>query len=145
MQAQAGWRPGRDLAGTVLAQAADGSGPQEGTRVVEMREAPGVWAEQVAVPSSSLAELPDEVSLTQAATLPVAGLTALHALAKGGSLLGRRVLITGSTGAVGIFAHQLAMLSGATVIGTARDSSKQALVREAGWSRTRPHVSTSST
>jgi len=39
-----------------------------------------------------LAPLPELVSDAQAATLPVAGLTALHALRQGGLLLGRKVL-----------------------------------------------------
>jgi NADPH:quinone reductase-like Zn-dependent oxidoreductase len=45
----------------------------------------------------------------------VAGLTALRALRTGGPTLGRRVLITGSTGGVGSFAVQLAAMGGAHV------------------------------
>ncbi len=127
----AGWRPGWDLAGTVLAQAADGTGPKVGSRVVGSVGA-GAWAEQVAVPTDRLAELPTSVTFAQAATLPVAGLTALRALEKGGLLLNKRVLITGSTGGVGLFAHQLARLSGAYVVGTARQARHEALVREVG-------------
>jgi NADPH2:quinone reductase len=41
-------------------------------------------------------------------------------------------LITGSTGGVGLFTHQLARLSGAYVVGTARHARHEALVREAG-------------
>jgi NADPH2:quinone reductase len=129
--AEAGWRPGWDLAGTVIKQAASGTGPKVGSRVVTMVDA-GAWAEQVAVPTNRLAEIPASVTFAQAATLPTAGLTALRALEKGGFLLNRRVLITGSTGGVGLFAHQLARLSGAYVVGTARHASNEALVREAG-------------
>ena len=68
----------------------------------------GAWAEHVAIPTHALAELPEKVTFSQAATFPVAGLTALHALAKGGLILGRRVLVTGATGGVGDFAVQLA-------------------------------------
>ena len=42
------------------------------------------------------------------------------------------VLITGSTGGVGLFAHQLARQSGAYVVGTARHARNEDLVREAG-------------
>lgn len=131
MQAEAGWRPGWDLAGTVIKQAANGTGPKVGSRVVGMVDA-GSWAEQVAVPTNRLAELPASVTFAQAATLPTAGLTALHALEKGGLLLNKRVLITGSTGGVGLFTHQLARRSSAYVAGTVRHARHEALVREAG-------------
>src|SRR5581483_973099 len=88
--------------------------------------------EQVAVHTSRLAEIPASVTFAQAATLPVAGLTALRALEKGGSLLGKHILITGSTGGVGLFAHQLARRTGAYVVGTARTDQRATLVREAG-------------
>src|SRR5437899_5132865 len=59
MTAEAGWRPGWDLAGTVIQQAADGTGPQVGSRVVGMpMPVSGAWAEQVAVPTHALAVLP---------------------------------------------------------------------------------------
>ncbi|HEY6410303.1 MAG TPA: zinc-binding dehydrogenase [Ktedonobacteraceae bacterium] len=131
MHFEAGWRPGWDLAGTVIKQAANGTGPKVGSRVVGQVDA-GAWAEQVAVPTNRLAEIPASVTFAQAATLPIAGLTALRALEKGGLLLHKRVLITGSTGGVGLFAHQLARLSGAYVVGTARHARNEALVREAG-------------
>jgi NADPH2:quinone reductase len=132
MYAAAGRRPGWDLAGTVIKQAADGTGPQVGSRVVGMPPGAGAWAEQVAVQANMLAEIPDDVTYAQAATLPVSGLTALRALEKGGLLLNKRVLITGSTGGVGLFAHQLARLSGAFIVGTARQARNEAVVREAG-------------
>jgi NADPH:quinone reductase len=133
MEAEAGWRPGWDLAGTVIQQAANGTGPKVGSRVMGMVPVHGgAWAEQIAVPTNMLAEIPTNVTFAQAATLPVAGLTALYALDKGGLLLHKRVLITGSTGGVGLFAHQLARLSGAYIVGTARNVRNEALVREAG-------------
>ncbi len=131
MMAEAGSRFGWDLAGTVIRQASDGTGPKVGSRVVGKVDA-GSWAEQVAVPTNALAELPANVTFAQAATLPTAGLTALRALEKGGLLLNKRVLITGSTGGVGLFAHQLARLSGASVVGTVRSAHHEAVVREAG-------------
>jgi NADPH2:quinone reductase len=131
MYAEAGLRLGWDLAGTVIEPAPNGTGPKAGSRVVGSVSA-GAWAEQVAVPTDRLAELPADVTFAQAATLPIAGLTALRVLEKGGFLLNKRVLITGSTGGVGLFAHQLARLSGAYVVGTARQARHEALVREAG-------------
>lgn len=129
--ADAGWRPGWDIAGVVDRKAANGTGPPEGARVVGFMRAGG-WAEQVAVETHALAELPDAVSFAQAATLPVAGLTALYALAKGGLLIERPVLVTGATGGVGDYALQLARLSGARVVAHVRRSEQEAIVREAG-------------
>src|SRR5215510_204652 len=129
--AAAGWRPGWDLAGTVERAAADGSGPRAGARVVGLLPE-GAWAERVAVPTHALAELPDKVTFAQAATFPVAGLTALHALAKGGLLLGRRVLVTGATGGVGDFAVQLARVAGAQVTASARRADQEPTLRQLG-------------
>jgi NADPH2:quinone reductase len=129
--AAAGWRPGWDLAGTVERAATDGSGPRAGARVVGLLPE-GAWAERVVVPTQALAELPEKVTFAQAATFPVAGLTALYALAKRGPLLARRVLVTGATGGVGDFAVQLARLGGAHVTASVRRAEQAAMVRQAG-------------
>src|ERR1700722_1384022 len=97
--AEPGWRPGWDFAGVVEETAPDGSGPANGARVVGMLPS-GAWAERIRVPTNAVAALPDEVTDAQAATLPVAGLTALHGLRQGGLLLGRKVLIDGASGAI---------------------------------------------
>src|ERR1700733_10203275 len=109
-----GWIPGQDVSGIVLQQAADGSGPSAGARVVALTDEFG-WAERVAVPGHRMAVLPDNVSFAAAAALPVAGLTALRTLRHGAPLLGKRVLITGAAGGVGHLAVQLAARSGARV------------------------------
>lgn len=111
---------GWDLAGVVAQQAEDGSGPATGTRVVGVKFPPGAWAERVNVPAETLGTLPDAVTFEQAATLPVAGLTALRAYEQAGLLLGKRVAVTGASGGVGLFALQLARLSGAHVTAVAR-------------------------
>lgn len=129
--AEDGFNPGWDLAGTVEQAAADGTGPRAGVRVVGFLPS-GAWAELAAVPTNSLAELPDNVSLSEAATLPVAGLTALYALEKGGGLLGRSVLVTGASGGAGHLAIQLARLSGARVVALVRREEHEGLVHEAG-------------
>jgi NADPH:quinone reductase-like Zn-dependent oxidoreductase len=109
-----GWRPGQDIAGIVLKQAADGSGPPAGARIVGLCDWEG-WAERAAVPSHRMAPIADTVSYTAAASLPVAGLTALRTLRHGAPLLGKRVLVTGAAGGVGNLAVQLAARSGARV------------------------------
>jgi len=118
-QAEPGWRPGWDFAGVVETAAADGSGPQPGTRVVGILPS-GAWAERVNCRSHAVAALPEGVSDAAAATLPVAGLTALHALRQGGLLLGRKVLVDGASGGVGHLACQLASAACALVWGHVR-------------------------
>jgi NADPH:quinone reductase len=126
-----GWRPGQDVAGVVVRAAADGSGPREGARVVGVVDWEG-WAERVCVPSHWAAELPDGVSFEDAASLPIAGLTALRALRVGAPILGRRVLVTGATGGVGQFAVQLAVAGGADVTAQVSGPEREAEARELG-------------
>jgi NADPH:quinone reductase len=113
-----GWLPGQDVAGVVERAAADGSGPAAGARVAALVDEAG-WVERLAVPTDRLAVLPDAVSFAAAATLPVAGITALRTLRLGGDLAGQRVLITGASGAVGRFQIQIARHHGASVTAVA--------------------------
>src|SRR3954468_5807865 len=111
-------------------EGAAGGGPKRGTRVVGLLPA-GAWAERVNCRSHAVAALPDGVSDAEAATLPVAGLTALHALRQGGLLLGRKVLVDGASGGVGHLACQLAAAAGALVWGHVRRAEYRDAV--AGW------------
>ena len=108
------WRPGQDVVGRVAEAAADGSGPPTGARVVG-HAWEGGWAPLVAVPTRSLAELPDEVPAVTAATLPIAGLTAIRLLRAAGPLASRRVLLTGASGGVGHLVVELTAAQGALV------------------------------
>jgi NADPH:quinone reductase-like Zn-dependent oxidoreductase len=110
----AGWRPGKDIAGLVVQAAADGSGPAAGTRVVAHPPSAG-WAEYAVADTSSIAELPPEISAVTAAALPLAGLTALRMLRLGGGVTGRRILLTGASGGVGHYFVELAANAGAEV------------------------------
>jgi NADPH:quinone reductase-like Zn-dependent oxidoreductase len=127
----AGTLLGWDFSGVVEQAAANGAGPKAGDRVVGVLN-PGAWAEQVVCPAANLAVLPDAVTFQQAATLPVAGLTALYALDRAPGLSGRNLLVTGASGGVGNFAIQLAKHGGATVTGLVRQERHAQSARDAG-------------
>ncbi|MFD0329455.1 zinc-binding dehydrogenase [Streptacidiphilus monticola] len=126
-----GWRPGKDVAGTVVRAAADGSGPAVGARVVGHPPAYG-WAERVAVPTADLAVLPDGVDAVTAASLPLAGITALRLLRAAGPVAGRRLLLTGASGGVGHYVTELAAASGAAVTAVTATPEQGARLRELG-------------
>src|SRR3979490_3422335 len=125
-----GWRPGQDISGVVVQQAANGSGPSAGTRVVALTDDAG-WAQRAAVPAHRMAALPDNVRFEEAAALPVAGLTALRALRHGAPLLGKRVLITGAAGGVGHMAVQIAARVGPDVTALVRRPERRRHLRGA--------------
>lgn len=76
---------------------------------------PGALAEFVLAIPSQVRKLPEGMAFEEAATLPVAALTALNGLRKGGNLSGKSVLVNGATGGVGHFAVQIAHAEGAKV------------------------------
>jgi NADPH:quinone reductase-like Zn-dependent oxidoreductase len=129
--AKPGARPGWDVAGIVEQEAADGSGPKAGQRVVGVLRT-GAWAELINIPSPNLAVLPDNVSFEVASTLPVAGLTALYALDRAAGLTGRNVLITGASGGVGNIGIQIAKQGGARVTALVRQERHAQSARDAG-------------
>lgn len=139
--APAGSIPGWDGAGVVLEAAADGAGPQVGDRVVFLGVGARGWAQRRAVPHASTAAAPPDAAWEHLATLPVPATSALRALRKLGSVLGRRILIVGATGAVGKFAVQLAARSGAHVVAVARDESRHADLRRLGAHETHTDLS----
>lgn len=92
----------------------------------------GAFAELIAIDEKYLAEKPQAVTVTEAASLPVSGLTAWNALVEMGKLRsGQTVLIHGGSGGVGSVAIQLAKHLGATVATTVSAANAK-LVRELG-------------
>jgi NADPH:quinone reductase-like Zn-dependent oxidoreductase len=78
----------------------------------------GACAEYCAVPESAAAIKPQNITHTEAATVPIAGLTALQALGELGEIqAGKKVLINGASGGVGIFAVQIGKAMDAVVTG----------------------------
>ncbi|MFC7619295.1 zinc-binding dehydrogenase [Microlunatus sp. GCM10028923] len=139
--APAGSIPGWDGAGIVLEAAADGAGPQVGDRVVFLGLGARGWAQRRAVPHAATAAAPSDAAWEHLATLPVPATSALRALRKLGSILGRRILIVGATSAVGRIALQLAARSGAHVVAVARDESRHADLRRLGAHETHAALS----
>lgn len=109
-------RVGRDVAGEV---------EKIGKRVTQFKPGDevfgvcrGAFAEFACASESKLAIKPDNVTFEQAASAPVAGLTALQGLRdKGKVKAGQSVLVNGAAGGVGTFAVQIAKSFGADVTG----------------------------
>jgi len=92
-------------------------------------------AEFACAPASRLAMKPNKVTFEQAASVPVAGLTALQGLRDKGKIqAGRKVLINGASGGVGTFAVQIAKSFGADVTGVC-STPNVAMVRSIGADR----------
>jgi NADPH:quinone reductase len=115
------------VAGWELAGVVDAVGPgarwKPGERVfaivVPYATGRGAQAEYVVVADDSAGRVPDGVSLAEAATLPMNGLTARLALDKLGLQPGQTIAVTGAAGAVGGYVMQLAAAAGLRVIGDA--------------------------
>lgn len=125
--------PGYDVAGEVVACGATVTAFVPGEHVfalVGLRA--GGSAEYICVQQQKLAPVPERTGLSEVASVPLAGLTALQGLrAKGRARAGQRVLIIGAAGGVGTFAVQLAKLLGCHVTAVCRTSSLE-LVAELG-------------
>ncbi|GHE58445.1 alcohol dehydrogenase catalytic domain-containing protein [Streptomyces capitiformicae] len=105
---------GWDLAGIVVASSS--AEFAVGDRVIamsaQMATGRGTWAQLVALPEHLVTHAPTTLSLAEAATLPLAGTTAVQALAKLELSSRSRLLVTGAAGAVGALAVQLARRAG---------------------------------
>ena len=126
--------PGYDFAGTLED---DAPGMKAGTEVFGMIQsnAGGACAEIAAVPVGELAAKPDGISMAEAASLPLAGQTALQALRDElGVTPGQRVLLNGASGGVGTLAVQIAKAMGTQVVAVCSGRNAE-LVTELGADR----------
>jgi NADPH:quinone reductase-like Zn-dependent oxidoreductase len=129
---------GREAAGRILLAGTDVVGLAEGDPVFAFfgwNARPGGHADQVVIPAAMVARRPEPAPVTEAAALPLAGLTALQALRLLDVPAGGRIAITGGAGGVGVFAVQLAALAGLEVTATAGPAN-QGFVRGLGAART---------
>ncbi|NKC34519.1 type I polyketide synthase, partial [Falsiroseomonas selenitidurans] len=121
---------GMECAG-IVEQAGPGAALRPGTRVFGF--APGALAARVVTRVEAVTPLPEGLDPVQAATIPVAFMTALHALESCADLQpDETVLIHGGAGAVGLAALQVAQAIGARIAMTAGSPAKRAFLRAAG-------------
>lgn len=129
----AGWplTPGFEVAGHVIARAADVPGLPHGLPVIALTRFGG-YAEQVAVPASQVFAVPPNLSMEEAAATPVSFLTALHALALAAPPPGSGVLVHSAAGAAGLALTRVAASRGLRVIGVVGGEAKRATALAAG-------------
>ncbi|MDI5968539.1 SDR family NAD(P)-dependent oxidoreductase [Streptomyces sp. SL13] len=124
-------RLGRETAGVVTATGAGVRGLQVGDRVVALAR-PGL-ATEVLANRHLTHRLPDGLGLADAATVPVAYLTAWYGLMELAALReGEKVLIHSATGGVGLAAIQVARRQGAEIYATAGSEKRRAILRTMG-------------
>ncbi|WP_394211507.1 NADP-dependent oxidoreductase [Enterovibrio calviensis] len=113
------WVPGFDAAGTVVNAVGQ---YQAGDRVAGRIVEGGGYGQYLCANLDALSRIPETVSFQHAASLPVAGLTALQALELADLKAGESVLILAGAGGVGHIAIQLAKTMGATVYASCSDA-----------------------
>jgi len=92
----------------------------------------GTAAEYATVPEFYAVPLPAGTAFAEGASLGIPAITAHYCLELAGSLEGKRVLVTGGAGAVGIYAIQLARRAGAEVLTTVSTATQAELARSLG-------------
>lgn len=113
---------GHDVAGTVVRTGSKASRFKVGDEVYARPRdhRVGTFAEFIAINEADVALKPKNLSMTEAASIPLVGLTAWQALVEVGKVKpGQKVFIQAGSGGVGTFAIQLAKHLGATVATTA--------------------------
>lgn len=132
---------GCDLAGTVVAVGDGVTAFREGDEVYGcaggVQGMPGAYAELIAADARLLAHKPGNLSMREAAALPLATITAWEALYDRAAVsAGQAVLIHGGAGGVGHLAIQLARARGARVFTTISSDAKAAVARRLGADET---------
>jgi NADPH:quinone reductase-like Zn-dependent oxidoreductase len=120
---------GSDFAGTVKEVAPGVVNFKAGNRVYGSLSAisrkQGVLSELIVADSEKLRHVPEGMTLDEAASLPIAALTALNGLRKCGVTSGSNILINGATGGVGHFAVQIAKAKGACITATCSEANSE--------------------
>lgn len=125
---------GGDIAGVVTEVGAGVEGITVGDKVYgqanALTGASGALAEYALTPANTIAKLPKNLDFSAAASLPLAGVSALQALTSHINLqAGQKILITGGAGGIGTIAIQIAKYLGAIVVATANSQDADLLQR----------------
>lgn len=124
--------PGNELAGVVRAVGDGVQGFAAGDRVFAFVPQ-GAFAQQIAVPASSVMKIPDSMDFDTAAALTLTYGTSHHAVADRAQLkAGETLLVLGAAGGVGLAAIEIGKALGARVIAAASTDEKLAICREHG-------------
>jgi NADPH2:quinone reductase len=124
---------GLEISGRIAMLGANVHGVAVGDYVAAFSENAGGFAERCVAPVERLVRIPNAMSLDIAAAFPIQALTAWHIL-HGVSVTGPGdvILIHAIGGGLGLFATQLAVQAGATVIGTVGTAGKEKRAQEFG-------------
>ena len=127
---------GMDFAGTIEALGAGVEGFAVGDEVYGcaggLADLPGTLAEFLAADSRLIAKKPANLSMREAAALPLVAITAYEGLTRAGVRDGQKVLVHGGSGGVGHVALQLARHFGAEVFATGGGDRQTALIERLG-------------
>jgi myxalamid-type polyketide synthase MxaB len=124
---------GIECAGRIVAVGNDVAGFEVGDEVMAVVLSLNAFSAYVTVPAPFVAPKPKSISFEEAATMPIAYLTAYYALHHQGRLArGERVLIHRAAGGVGLAAVQLCQRAGAEIYATAGSPEKRDFLRSLG-------------
>ncbi|WP_026933287.1 zinc-dependent alcohol dehydrogenase family protein [Christiangramia echinicola] len=127
---------GMDFAGTIVEVGPDVTGFSVGDEVYGcaggLAELQGTLAEYIAADSKLIARKPKNLTMKEAASLPLVGITAYEGLIRANIQSGQNVLVHGGTGGVGHVAVQLAKHFGANVFSTVSGEKQMKIVENFG-------------
>ena len=127
---------GMDFAGTIESVGENVIGYAVGDEVYGcaggLADLAGTLAEYIVADSNLLAHKPKNLSMREAAALPLVGITAYEGLIRAGVKEGQKVLVQGGAGGVGHIALQLAKHFGAEVYATGSGAKKMQIIEELG-------------
>lgn len=127
---------GMDFAGTVDAVGDGVAGFSVGDEVYGcaggLADLPGTLAESIVADHNLIAPKPKNLSMPEAAALPLVAITAYEGLTRAGVKQGQKVLVHGGSGGVGHIALQLAKHFGAEVYSTGGGDKQLALIEQLG-------------